>query len=154
MSANTLHTVVRAPLLSCVTYVIQKFDRFITSLFLFQLHLWDGAGWGSSSTATTSSNTPLAYFERIKEYGMRLSVSRHGTRYDNTMAENLFSSLKTECIYRHKPNHFNQANSLIDNYISFYNYMHIQLNWSGAANATPLRLKPLTFSMGLFVQSV
>ena len=30
-------------------------------------------------------------------------MSRKGDPYDNAMAENFFSILKAECIYRHKP---------------------------------------------------
>lgn len=42
------------------------------------------------------------------------------------MAENFFSILKTECIYRHKPRTFREANDLIDRYIHFYNHERIQ----------------------------
>ena len=38
------------------------------------------------------------------------------------MAENFFSILKTECIYRHKLATFLEANEMIDRYIHFYNY--------------------------------
>ena len=34
------------------------------------------------------------------------------------MAENFFSILKTECIYRHKPATFSEANEMIDRYSS------------------------------------
>ena len=44
-----------------------------------------------------------AYFELTQAYGITPSMSRRGTPYDNAMAENFFSILKTECIYRHKP---------------------------------------------------
>ena len=43
------------------------------------------------------------------------------------MAENFFSILKTERIYRHKPASFCEANERIDRYINFYNYERIQL---------------------------
>ena len=33
---------------------------------------------------------------------------------------------KTECIYRHKPKTFQEADDLIDKYIHFYNYERIQ----------------------------
>ena len=46
--------------------------------------------------------------------------------YDNAMAENFFSILKTECIYRHKPATFSEANEMIDRYIHFYNHERIQ----------------------------
>ena len=42
------------------------------------------------------------------------------------MAENFFSILKTECIYRQKLKTFQQANHLIDEYIHFYNYERLQ----------------------------
>ena len=41
--------------------------------------------------------------------------------------ENFFGILKTECIYRHKPETFEQANKMIDDYIYFYNHERIQL---------------------------
>ena len=42
------------------------------------------------------------------------------------MAENFFSILKTECIYRQKLKTFQQANDLIDEYIHFYNHERLQ----------------------------
>ena len=38
-----------------------------------------------------------------------------------------FGILKTECIYRHKPETFEEANKMIDDYIYFYNHERIQL---------------------------
>ena len=43
------------------------------------------------------------------------------------MAENFFSILKTECIYRQKIRTFQQAKELIDDFIDFYNHERIQL---------------------------
>ena len=54
-------------------------------------------------------------------------MSRQGNSYDNAMAENFFSILKTECIYRHKPATFSEANEMIDCYVYFYNYERILL---------------------------
>ena len=51
------------------------------------------------------------------------------------MAENFFSILKTECIYRHKPASFYEANEMIDRYINFYSYERIQLK-TGVAPLT------------------
>ena len=53
-------------------------------------------------------------------------MSSKGNPYDNAMADNFFSSLKSECIYRHKPTTFQEANDLIDRYIHFYTYERIQ----------------------------
>lgn len=71
--------------------------------------------------------TSQAYFCLTQKYGITPSMSRRGKCYDNAMAENFFSTLKTECIYRHKPASFKEANELIDRYIYFYNHERIQL---------------------------
>ena len=73
-----------------------------------------------------SQYTSQAYFDLTKEYGITPSMSRRGNCYDNAMAENFFSILKTECIYRHQAATFKEAKTLIDNYIYFYNNQRIQ----------------------------
>ena len=80
-----------------------------------QLHSDQGAQYASQ-----------AYFELTQQYGITPSMSRCGNPYDNAMAENFFSILKTECIYRHKPASFSEANEMIDRYIHFYNHERIQ----------------------------
>lgn len=70
--------------------------------------------------------TSQAYFQLTKQYGITPSMSRKGNPYDNAMAENFFSILKTECIYRYKPATFLDANEMIDQYIHFYNHERIQ----------------------------
>lgn len=79
--------------------------------------------------------TSQAYFDLTKEYGIIPSMSRRGNCYDNAMAENFFSILKTECIYRHHAATFQEANALIDHYIHFYNHERIQLK-TGVAPLT------------------
>lgn len=71
--------------------------------------------------------TSQAYFNLTKEYGITPSMSRRGNCYDNALAENFFSILKSECIYRQKIKTFHQANQLIDDFIYFYNHERIQL---------------------------
>ena len=71
--------------------------------------------------------TSRAYFNLTKEYGITPSMSRRGNCYDNAMAENFFSILKSECINRQKIKDFATAKSLIDEYIYFYNNERIQL---------------------------
>jgi transposase InsO family protein len=71
--------------------------------------------------------TSQAYFDLTKGYGITPSMSRRGNCYDNAMAENFFSILKTECIYRLKPQTFDEARQRIDSYIYFYNHERIQL---------------------------
>lgn len=58
--------------------------------------------------------TSRAYFNLTQAYGITPSMSRKGNPYGNAMAENFFSILKTECIYRRKPAAFSEANERID----------------------------------------
>lgn len=82
--------------------------------------------------------TSQAYFDLTQAYGITPSMSRRGNPYDNAMAENFFSILKTECIYRHKPATFSEANEMIDRYIHFYNHERIQLKTGEAPLARRL----------------
>ena len=82
--------------------------------------------------------TSQAYFQLTKQYGITPSMSRRGNPYDNAMAENFFSVLKTECIYRHKPATFSEANEMIDRYIHFYNHERIQFKTGEAPLARRL----------------
>ena len=79
--------------------------------------------------------TSQGYFNLTQSYGITPSMSRRGNCYDNAMAENFFSILKTECIYRHKPKTLDEAKMLIDDYIYFYNNQRIQLK-TGVAPLT------------------
>ena len=92
-----------------------------------QLHSDQGAQYASQ-----------AYFELTQTYGITPSMSRQGNPYDNAMAENLFSILKTECIYRYKPATFSDANEMVDRYIQFYNHERIQLKTGEAPLARHL----------------
>jgi len=71
--------------------------------------------------------TSTAYFRLTQSYNITPSMSRRGNPYDNALAENFFSILKTECIYRAKPRTYVDARLLIGEYIHFYNYQRIQL---------------------------
>ena len=71
--------------------------------------------------------TSQAYFKLTQSYGITPSMSRRGNPYDNALAENFFSILKTECIHRVKSETFSEARQLIDEYIYFYNHQRIQL---------------------------
>ena len=71
--------------------------------------------------------TSQAYFKLTQSYGITPSMSRRGNPYDNALAENFFSILKTECIYRVKLQTYEEARLLIGEYIHFYNNQRIQL---------------------------
>ena len=57
---------------------------------------------------------------------MRYVMSRRGNPYDNALAENFFSILKTECIHRIKLSGYDEARLIISEYINFYNNYRIQ----------------------------
>ena len=71
--------------------------------------------------------TSHEYYKLTKSYGITPSMSRCGNPYDNALAENFFSILKTECIYRTKLKTYEEARLLIAEYIHFYNNERIQL---------------------------
>ncbi len=81
--------------------------------------------------------TSQGYFKLTQSYNITPSMSRRGNPYDNALAENFFSILKTECIYRTKIKTFDYARQLIDDYIYFYNHQRIQLK----TKLTPLELR-------------
>ena len=70
--------------------------------------------------------TSQAYYSLTKSYHITPSMSSRGNPYDNAMAENFFSILKTECIHRVKLKTFEEARLLIGEYIRFYNHERIQ----------------------------
>ena len=70
--------------------------------------------------------TSNAYYCLTKSYNITPSMSRKGNTYDYALAENFFSILKTECIYRAKLQTYEEARLLIDKYIHFYNHQRIQ----------------------------
>ena len=71
--------------------------------------------------------TSTGYHDLTKQYGILPSMSRLGTPLDNAPAENFFGILKVECIYRQKIQTIQQAKSLVNDYINFYNFERIQL---------------------------
>lgn len=54
-------------------------------------------------------------------------MSCPGSPYDNACIENFFSILKTECLYREKPQTIVEAIALVEEFIEYYNYERIQL---------------------------
>lgn len=81
--------------------------------------------------------TSTAYFKLTQSYSITPSMSRRGNPYDNALAENFFSILKTECIYRIKIQTYAEARLLIGEYIHFYNHQRIQLK----TKLTPLEMR-------------
>ena len=71
--------------------------------------------------------TSNEYNKLTEKLGITQSMSRRGNPYDNALAENFFSILKTECIHRVKLQTLAEARRLISNYIYFYNNQRIQV---------------------------
>ena len=86
--------------------------------------------------------TSQAYFKLTQSYNITPSMSRRGNPFDNALAENFFSILKTECIYRAKPRTYEEARLLIGAYIHFYNYQRIQLK----TKLTPMEFRRMSFN--------
>lgn len=66
------------------------------------------------------------------------SMSRKGNCWDNAVAESFFKTIKYECIYSYKFNHYLQAYKTINNYIKWYNNerLHSSLEYK-----TPLEVE-------------
>lgn len=70
--------------------------------------------------------TSKAYARRLNDCGVTGSHSRRGNCFDNACIESFFSHLKTEEIYRSKPNSFNDAQQCVNRYVKFYNNHRFQ----------------------------
>ena len=71
--------------------------------------------------------TSEGYFKLTQSYHITPSMSSPGTPLDNACAENFFSTLKSEWLYRYTPATKEEARLLLGEYIHFYNYERIQL---------------------------
>ncbi len=105
--------------------------------------------------------TSCEYYLLTRENGITPSMSRRGNPYDNAMAENFFSILKTECTRRTKYTTFDEAREDIEAYIYFYNNERIQTSTKltpldktdTAGIAVPVCSLAIALQGGFFVQS-
>ena len=67
------------------------------------------------------------YRDCTQEANIMPSMSAPRTPGDNACAENFFSILKAECMYLEKPQTPEEAESLVNDFIDYYNYERIQL---------------------------
>jgi len=74
-----------------------------------------------------------SYQQRLKNKGIKQSMSRKGNSMDNGMMENFFGLLKTEMFYdqEDKYKNINELILAIDDYINYYNYDRIKLKLKG-----------------------
>ena len=68
------------------------------------------------------------YQTRLKDKGIKQSMSRKGNCYDNSIMESFFGTLKNEMFYGFENtfNTFDQFYNAISEYINYYNYKRIQ----------------------------
>ena len=74
-----------------------------------------------------------SYQQRLKNKGIKQSMSRKGNSMDNGMMENFFGILKTEMVYDQEDNYETIADLIkaIDDYIYYYNHDRIKVKLKG-----------------------
>lgn len=74
-----------------------------------------------------------SYQQRLKNNGIKRSISRKGNSMDNGMIENFFGLLKTEMFYDREDKYQNIDELIlaIDDYITYYNYDRIKVKLKG-----------------------
>ena len=79
---------------------------------LLDFRFWIDGGYcfGEAGKSVYTGN------QNIINYGITPSMSRSGNPYDNALAENFFSILKTECIYRAKLRTYEEARGSVKVY--------------------------------------
>lgn len=106
-----------------VLHTVEKVARLCKGTIL---HSDQGAQYASNE-----------YAQMARRYQFSPSMSRPGTPLDNAPVESFFSTLKTECLYRHDLQTIQQAKNLVKRYIWFYNHERIMLG----SGCTPLELR-------------
>lgn len=74
-----------------------------------------------------------SYQQRLKNKGIKQSMSRKGNSMDNGLMENFFGILKTEMFYDQEDKHETLEDLIkaIDDYINYYNYDRIKEKLKG-----------------------
>lgn len=71
------------------------------------------------------------YQFRLKQHGIKQSMSRKGNCLDNAIIENFFGIIKSELFYLKKYNNIDELKQEIEEYITYYNNDRIKLNLKG-----------------------
>lgn len=71
------------------------------------------------------------YQNRLKEAGLKQSMSRKGNCYDNAVMESFFGTLKSECFYLTENRSISELRIAIDEYIHYYNHERIKQKLKG-----------------------
>ena len=70
--------------------------------------------------------THQTYRQMLIDFDIEQSISSKGSSVENVPIESLFSCLKSECIYRIDDLKLNQIDSVIDNFVTYYNNERLQ----------------------------
>jgi transposase InsO family protein len=71
------------------------------------------------------------YQNRLKEKGIRQSMSRKGNCLDNAVMENFFGLLKSELLYLHDFDSFENFVCELEEYLYYYNNHRIKCTLKG-----------------------
>ncbi len=71
------------------------------------------------------------YQKRLKDKGIRQSMSRKGNCLDNSVMENFFGLLKSELLYLREFNSMEEFRIELENYIEYYNNKRIKAKLKG-----------------------
>jgi putative transposase len=71
------------------------------------------------------------YQKRLREAGLKQSMSRKGNCYDNAVIESFFGTLKAECLYLEEYQSISELRCAIDKYIYYYNHERIKQKLKG-----------------------
>ena len=78
------------------------------------------------------------YQRRLKEKGIRQSMSRKGNCLDNSVMENFFGLLKSELLYLHEFESVEHFKKELIEYLTWYNEKRIKVKFKGL---TPLQFR-------------
>ena len=78
------------------------------------------------------------YQKRLKEKGIRQSMSRKGNCLDNAVMENFFGILKSELLYIQEFESLEHFKKELSEYLSWYNEKRIKVKFNGL---TPLQFR-------------
>ncbi len=71
------------------------------------------------------------YQKRLREAGLRQSMSRKGNCYDNAVIESFFGMLKAECLHLGEYRNISELRAGIEEYIDYYNHERIKQKLKG-----------------------
>lgn len=71
------------------------------------------------------------YQKRLREAGLKQSMSRKGNCYDNAVIESFFGTLKAECLHLEEHRSISELRVAIEEYIDYYNHERIKQKLKG-----------------------